>query len=146
MEKTMEEIIVKNYRNADAQKQTQGTNSFSVKPIIGDITKCSANFVEVEPGNFAYGYHYHEENEEVFYIIEGEASVKTIEGNIALQAGDAICFPANIKGSHVISNPSKTKKLVYLDVGTASKPDIVHFVGTDAGMVVGRQGIYHFQK
>lgn len=73
----MKEIIVKNYRKIPAQVQNQGNNQFSVKPIIEDITKCSANFVEVEPGNFAYGYHYHEENEEVFYIISGEAMVKT---------------------------------------------------------------------
>ena len=54
----MKEIIVKNYRKIPAQVQNQGNNQFSVKPIIEDITKCSANFVEVEPGNFAYGYHY----------------------------------------------------------------------------------------
>ena len=76
----MKEIIVKNYREIPAQVQTQGDNRFSVKPVIEDIAKCSANFVEVEPGKHAYGYHYHEENEEVFYIISGKATVKTEKG------------------------------------------------------------------
>lgn len=142
----MKEIIVKNYHTAKAEIQGQGDNLFSVKPIIEDISKCSANFVEVEPGKYAYGYHYHEENEEVFYIISGEALVKTEKGDIHLKQGDAICFPANINGSHVISNPSKTEKLIYLDVGTANKPDIVHFTGTNAGMVIAREGIYNFKK
>lgn len=142
----MKEIIVKNYHTAKAEIQGQGDNLFSVKPIIEDISKCSANFVEVEPGKYAYGYHYHEENEEVFYIINGEALVKTEKGDIHLKQGDAICFPANINGSHVISNPSKTEKLIYLDVGTANKPDIVHFTGTNAGMVIAREGIYNFSK
>lgn len=142
----MKEIIVKNYQTAAAQLQGQGDNQFTVKPIVDDITKCSANFVEVEPGKFAYGYHYHEENEEVFYIISGEALVKTERGDIHLKQGDAIGFPANINGSHVISNPSKTEKLVYLDVGTANKPDIVHFTGTNAGMVISREGIVNFTK
>lgn len=142
----MKEIIVKNYQTAEAQVQGQGNNQFSVKPIIEDVSKCSANFVEVEPGKYAYGYHYHEENEEVFYIISGEASVKTEKGDIHLKQGDIICFPANINGSHVISNPSKTERLIYLDVGTANKPDVVHFTGTNAGMVIAREGVYNFSK
>ncbi len=142
----MKEIIVKNYHTTDAHVQEQGDNRFSVKPIIEDVSKCSANFVEVEPGKYAYGYHYHEENEEVFYIISGEAAVKTEKGEIRLKQGDAICFPANISGSHVISNPSKTEKLIYLDVGTANKPDIVHFTGTGTGMVISHEGIYNFKK
>lgn len=142
----MKEIIVKNYQTTEGQLQGQGDNQFMVKPVIKDISKCSANFVEVEPGKYAYGYHYHEENEEVFYIISGEASVKTEKGDIRLKAGDAVCFPANINGSHVISNPSKTEKLVYLDFGTANRPDVVHFTGTDMGMVVTRSGIYNFKK
>ncbi len=142
----MKEIVVKNYQTAKAQSQGQGLNQFCVKPIIEDIAKCSANFVEVEPGKYAYGYHYHEENEEVFYIISGEALVKTEKGDIHLKQGDAICFPAAIEGSHVVSNPSRTEKLIYLDVGTAKKPAIVHFTGTNAGMVVSRQGIFNFTK
>ena len=142
----MKEIIVKKYQTAEAQLQGQGNNQFYVKPIIEDVSKCSANFVEVEPGKYAYGYHYHEENEEVFYIISGEASVKTEKGDIHLKQGDIICFPANINGSHVISNPSKTEKLIYLDVGTANKPDVVHFTGTNAGMVIAREGVYNFSK
>lgn len=142
----MKEIIVKNYKDAKAVVQSQNGNAFSVKTIIEDTDKCCANFVEVEPGNYAYGYHYHEENEEVFYIISGEASVKTEQGEIFLKSGDAICFPANIKGSHVISNSSKTEKLIYLDFGTTNKPDVVHFTGTNAGMLVAKSGVYNFSK
>lgn len=81
-----------------------------------------------------------------FYIISGKALIKTIKGDIHLKQGDAICFPANEKGSHVISNPSKTEKLIYLDFGTANKPDVVHFTETDMGMVVANSGIYNFKK
>lgn len=142
----MKEIIVKNYQTSEGKIQGQGENRFTVKPIIDDVAKCSADFVEAEPGKYAYGYHYHEENEEVFYIISGEALVKTEKGNISLKQGDIICFPANAGGSHVISNPSKTEKLVYLDIGTANKPDIVHFTGTNTGMVISREGILNFTK
>lgn len=142
----MKEIIVKNHQTAAAVAQSQNGNTFSVKPIIDEIDKCSANFVEVEPGNYAYGYHYHEENEEVFYIISGEARVKTENGDLILKAGDAVCFPANRQGSHVVYNNSSKEKLIYLDVGTANRPDIVHFTGTGAGMVIAKEGIFNFKE
>ena len=113
----MQEIVVKNYNETQGETQGQGNNTFTVKPVAAG--KCNANFVELEPGNTAYGYHWHEENEEVFYIISGEA------------------------GSHVISNPSKTEKLVYLDFGTANLPDIVHFTGTNAGWAVTKEKVYN---
>ena len=139
----MQEIIIKNWQNSEGQIQGEGTNTYKVTPIA--FVKCNVNFVEVEPGNTAYGYHWHEENEEVFYIISGEASVKTLNGDIRLKAGDAIGFPANENGSHVISNPSKTEKLVYIDFGTANIPDVVHFTGTNAGMVISRTGIHNME-
>ena len=144
----MKEIIVKNYKDIEPKIQEQNGNKFSVKNIIPQCpcNKCSANFVEVEPGNYAYGYHYHEENEEVFYIISGEALVKTENGDVRLKQGDVICFPANLGGSHVISNPSETEKLIYLDFGSTNTPDVVHFTGTNAGIVVAKSGVYNFGK
>lgn len=139
----MQEIIVKNYNEIKGETQGEGKNTFTVKSIAAG--KCNANFVELEPGNIAYGYHWHEENEEVFYIISGEASVKTVNGDIRLKAGDAIYFPSNEKGSHVISNPSKTEKLIYLDFGTANLPDIVRFTGTNAGWAVTKNGIHNLE-
>lgn len=142
----MQNIVVKNYQEIVAQKKGQGENTFFVKTIIEEIGKCSANFVEVDVGCYAYGYHYHEENEEVFYIISGEAMVRTEQGEIYLKRGDVICFPANINGSHVIANSSKTEKLVYLDVGTTNRPDIVHFTGTHTGMLVTKEKIYNISE
>ena len=80
-----------------------------------------------EPGHFAYSYHWHEANEEVFYIIKGTAAVRTKDGEITLHAGDAVTFPAGPEGAHVIRNASETEKLVYLDFGTESPVEIAHF-------------------
>lgn len=47
----MKNIIVKNYH--DVQSLVQSANgSFAVKPVIEDVDKCSANFVEVAPWKF----------------------------------------------------------------------------------------------
>ena len=90
----MKELAVKNYRTAEGQKFSQDGNEFTVKPIVAqaDVDQCRVNFVEVEPGSFAYGYHYHETDEEVFYIISGTGIVRTINGDVTVKAGDAITF------------------------------------------------------
>ena len=63
----MKELTVKNLNSIEGEKLNRGAgNEFIVKAIIprADVTKCRASFVEVEPGNQAFSYHYHEMNEE----------------------------------------------------------------------------------
>lgn len=135
----MKNLTVKNHAKEQGQKIALNGAEFILKEIIpaSDVTKCHANFVEVEPGHFAYGYHWHEVNEEVFYIIKGTAAVRTQEGEITLHAGDAVTFPAGPQGSHVIRNASETEKLVYLDFGTESALEVAHFPDIKKILVVG---------
>ncbi|HPS12600.1 MAG TPA: cupin domain-containing protein [Prolixibacteraceae bacterium] len=135
----MNTILLKNYQETEGQPMGEGGNHFTVKPVIprDEATKCRVNFVEVEPGNFAYGYHYHEMSEEVFYIISGTGIVKTLNGELTVKAGDAITFPTGKEGSHVIRNGSETEKLIYIDFGTVHPAEIVHLPNIGKVMVVG---------
>lgn len=142
----MKNLIHKNVYTLQGQKINRDGNEFTVKTIIPDdeATKCRANFVELQPGNYAYGYHYHEANEEVFYIISGTGVVRTIDGETQVQAGDAIGFPTGKKGTHVIKNASETEKLVYIDFGTTVLPEVVHLPDFNKIMVISKEvnGIY----
>jgi uncharacterized cupin superfamily protein len=136
----MKELAVKNRTSIEGQKINRGTgNEFTIKEVIPreEATRCRVNFVEVEPGNQAFSYHYHEMNEEVFYIISGTAIVRTAKGDVTLKAGDIITFPAGKEGAHVIRNGSDTEKLVYIDFDAINIPEIVHFPDTHKIMVVG---------
>ena len=145
----MKELTVKNVHVVEGQKVNRDGNEFTIKPVIPaeEVSKCRVNFIEVEPGNFAFGYHYHEVNEEVFYIISGTGIVRTINGDVTVKAGDAITFPTGEKGSHVIRNGSKTEKLVYIDFDTASIAEVVHFPDMNKVMVTGpfSKGMYDEQ-
>ena len=68
--KHMNHIIIKQSEQIDARTMGQVDNRFAVKPVVDgeDVALCGVNIVEVEPGCKAYGYHYHEANEEVFCI------------------------------------------------------------------------------
>jgi uncharacterized cupin superfamily protein len=53
----------------------------------------SMNYYELEPGeSFAFGYHRHEGQEEVFYVLEGEATFETDDGEETVGAGEAVRF------------------------------------------------------
>ena len=69
----------------------------------------AVNYYELEPGeSFAFGYHRHADQEEVFYVLEGEATFETgeprngsepesgdaagDEGEVTVSAGEAVRF------------------------------------------------------
>ena len=140
----MKEFQVKNLAGVKAETTDQGPgNVFSIKPITDPIVmeKCAAAFVEVEPGNTAFGYHWHETVEEIFYIISGEGIIRTSKGDVPVKAGDVICFPTGEGGSHVIRNSSAMEKLVYLDFGTRGECEIAHLIDAKKILVIGKSGM-----
>jgi len=141
----MKDLIVKNVETLKGEKIVSDGNEFTEKKIITDteIGKSRANFVEIEPGNYAYGYHYHEANEEVFYFISGNGIVRTKDGDIKVKAGDVIGFPTGVNGAHVVRNESD-EKMVYIDFGTTNLPEIAHLPDFNKIMVIGKEvnGVY----
>ncbi len=145
----MKEFQVKNLADLKAEVMDRGEgNVFSVKQITDPavMSKCAAAFVEVEPGNFAYGYHYHETVEEIFYIISGQGTLRTYKGEIPVKAGDALCFPTGEGGVHVVRNSSATEKLVYLDFGTRGECEIAHLPDIKKILVIGQSGMNLFDE
>lgn len=61
------------------------------KPI--GLTDFAMNYYELEPGDsFAFAYHEHELQEEVFYIISGTATFDTEDGSVDVGPKEAIRF------------------------------------------------------
>lgn len=51
------------------------------------------NHYVLEPGDsFAFGYHKHEDQEEVFVVMEGTATFETEDGDVEVGAGEAVWF------------------------------------------------------
>lgn len=117
----------------------EGAEAHAVIPQE-EVTQCRINFVEVEPGGAAYGYHWHENDEEAFYVIAGTGTVRTPQGEQMVKAGQIITFPACAAGAHVMMNKSETEKLVYLDFGTNHLPEICHMPDIGKRMLISRAG------
>lgn len=148
----MENILIKDYRTMDGEKQGEGKDSFTYKPIITPADPAAKDFhmafIEVEPGHTAYAYHFHECGEEVFYIISGEGSVRTKDGDVAVKAGMVVGFPTGPEGAHCITNTSETEKLIYIDIDAHKNPDIIHYPDTGKLMLVSPYtfGMFNEQK
>ncbi|HKL29684.1 MAG TPA: cupin domain-containing protein [Natrialbaceae archaeon] len=57
------------------------------------LSDFAMNYYELEPGeSFAYGFHAHEKQEEVFYVQEGTVTFETVEGDVEIGAGELIRF------------------------------------------------------
>ena len=53
----------------------------------------SVRLYELDPGeSTAFGYHAHENQEEVFYVIDGALAFETADGEVEVDAGEAVRF------------------------------------------------------
>lgn len=58
-----------------------------------NATNAALNYYELAPGDsFAYGYHAHEKQEEVFVVREGCVTFETEDGDVCAEAGETIRF------------------------------------------------------
>ena len=130
----MRKINVKNYMEMSGQRTCTEKGDFIYKPVVApqskDAYQCHIAFVEIDPGKQSFDYHYHETDEEAFYIIQGKGMVRTPNGEIEVRAGDVITFPAGPEYAHAIRNHSETEKLIYIDFDTHNLPEITHFPDT----------------
>lgn len=68
----------------------------SVKRPVGsalDAEQLGMNYYELAPDeSFAFGYHAHGDQEELFYVIDGTATFETEDGDVTVEAGEVIRF------------------------------------------------------
>lgn len=92
-----------------------------------DFDQLHVSIIEILPGKSAYPFHYHENNSEIFYILEGQGKLKTKDSEKRVEKGDFIVMPKGEKGVHKLTNTSKTEKLKYIDYQTTNSPDVIKY-------------------
>jgi len=57
------------------------------------LSDVAINYYELEPGDsFAFAYHNHAVQEELFYVLEGTATFETDDGELVVEAGQVVRF------------------------------------------------------
>ena len=98
------------------------TEYFALPEGVGERSQVS--FYELPPLHSNYPYHYHFDQEEVFYIISGKGVLKTPDGERPIQAGDLIFCPCGEAGAHRLTNTSDSETMVYLDFDAVPPTDV----------------------
>lgn len=106
-----------------------------VSPKIG-ARKLGYAVIRVQPGKRAWPYHSHHVNEEMFYILEGEGTLRHAGEEYPIRAGDFICAPPDPQQPHQIINTSEAV-LSYIALGTEYDTDV--FLYPDSG----KYGVWH---
>jgi uncharacterized cupin superfamily protein len=97
-----------------------------------DSQKLGFNVTLLPPGKKAFPYHAHRGNEEMFFILEGEGSVRINGETHRIRKGDFISLPPGRGSAHQIINDS-TAPLRYLAVSTLESPEVVEY--PDSGKI-----------
>ncbi len=94
------------------------------------LTDCGAQkltgiFGLVRPGGKGGDYHYHENDEHIIIIIDGEG-IELVEGNeIPVKAGDVLFVPAGEKHTTMNNSDKDLRYIGFLTCGTPGKRDVV---------------------
>lgn len=94
----------------------------AVSSRIG-ASKLGYAVVRLAPGKRAWPYHSHYVSEEMFYILEGEGTLRHADEEYPLRAGDFICSPADPQQPHQIINTSDNE-MSYIALSTQDQTDI----------------------
>ncbi|MBD1547066.1 cupin domain-containing protein [Roseibium aggregatum] len=110
-------------------KATEGRE----KQALGDaanLTQFGVNLTRLKPGAGSALKHWHENEDEFVFILEGEAVLEEGDSVEILKAGEAAGFKAGAGLGHRLLNKSD-RDLVYLEVGTRASAESVHYTDAD---------------
>src|SRR5260370_31776912 len=81
------------------------------------LSQFGVNQLELPPGAWSSQRHWHERQDELVYVLEGEVTLVTDEGETTLSAGMTAGFRAGSgNGHHLVNRSAKTVRV--LKVGT----------------------------
>jgi uncharacterized cupin superfamily protein len=118
------------------------------KQKIGDsvgLTQFGVNITRIKAGAASALRHWHEQEDEFIYMLEGELVLKENDGETVLKPGDGAGFKAGSGIAHCLINRT-TRDAVYLEVGTRAKNERVHYPDVDFMMERDETSRRYFRK
>ena len=94
------------------------------------LTQFGVNLTRLKPGAASALRHWHENEDEFVYVLEGELVLVEDEGETILKAGGCAGFKANVANGHQLVNRTNRDALI-LEVGTRAPRERAHYPDVD---------------
>ena len=96
----------------------------------GGLTAFGVNLCRLQPGSASSQRHWHAREEEMVYMLEGEAVLVEDGGETVLRPGDAAVFPPGVPNGHHLVNRSDRDAL-FLEIGNRPDTEVVRYSDID---------------
>jgi len=103
------------------------------KKRLGDaagLTQFGVNLTTLKPDSASTLRHWHENEDEFVYVLEGELTLIEDEGETILKPGDAAGFKAGVANGHCLVNRSGDDA-VFLEIGARAARERAHYSDFD---------------
>jgi len=109
------------------------------------LDQFGVNLTTLQPGAATALRHWHENEDELVYILEGEVVLIEDGGETILKPGDAAAFRANAPNGHHLVNKSD-RDVLLLEVGTRARHEKAHYPDVDLLVVRDASGARYSHK
>ena len=117
------------------------------KRMLGDffgLENFGVNLTTIAPGGESALMHTHSKQDELVYVLEGEAVLATPSGETRLSPGMCAGFPAGGEAHHILNRGDRD--LVILEIGDRSGGDEGNYPQDDLQAVMGKDGKWRFAR
>jgi uncharacterized cupin superfamily protein len=109
------------------------------------LSHYGVNVCTLKPGAASSQRHWHEKEDELVYVLEGEVVLCEDDGETILKPGDAAAWKAGVANGHCLINRS-TRDAVFIEVGTRASAERAHYSDIDMMVERGEKGARYTKK
>ena len=109
------------------------------------LSQFGVNLTTLKPGAWSAQRHWHEAEDELIYVLEGEIVLCEDSGETVLKPGDAAGWKANTPDGHCLINRSQ-RDAVYLEIGTRAAKEKAHYPDIDMKVERDEKGARYMHK
>jgi uncharacterized cupin superfamily protein len=108
---------------------TDGREKAALGNVAG-LTQFGVNLTRLKPGAASALRHWHEQEDEFIYVLDGELVLVEDGGETLLGPGDCAGFKAGVSNGHQLVNKSQ-RDARYLEIGTRAATERAHYPDVD---------------
>ena len=94
------------------------------------LTQFGVNLCTLKPGAASSQRHWHENEDELVYVLEGELTMCEDGGETLLKSGDVAAWKAGVPNGHCLINRSD-RDAVFIEVGSKAPSERAHYSDID---------------